>query len=35
LERKENMVSLLFMQWMPFDTSTLNRFETLVYQALE
>lgn len=29
------MVSLLFMQWMPYDGATLNRFETLVYQALE
>lgn len=35
VDRKEKMVSLLFMQWMPFDSTTLNRFETLVYQALE
>lgn len=35
VDRKEKMVSLLFMQWMPFDSSILNRFETLVYQALE
>ncbi len=34
VDREEKMVSLLFMQWMPFDTPTLNRFETLVYQAL-
>lgn len=34
VDRKEKLVSLLFMQWMPFDTPTLNRFETLVYQAL-
>jgi CubicO group peptidase (beta-lactamase class C family) len=35
VDRKEKLVSLLFMQWMPFDSSTLNRFETLVYQAVE
>jgi len=35
VDRKEKLVSLLFMQWMPFDTSILNRFETLVYQSLE
>ena len=35
VDRKEKLVSLLFMQWMPFDTPTLNRFETLVYQSLE
>jgi CubicO group peptidase (beta-lactamase class C family) len=34
VDRKENMVALLFMQWMPFDKAILNRFETLVYQAL-
>jgi CubicO group peptidase (beta-lactamase class C family) len=34
VDRKEKLVSLLFMQWMPFDGVTLNRFETLVYQAL-
>jgi CubicO group peptidase (beta-lactamase class C family) len=35
VDRKEKLVSLLFMQWMPYDGATLNRFETLVYQALE
>jgi CubicO group peptidase (beta-lactamase class C family) len=35
VDRKEKLVSLLFMQWMPFDATILNRFETLVYQALE
>ena len=34
VDRKENVVSLLFLQWMPFDAPTLNLFETLVYQAL-
>jgi CubicO group peptidase (beta-lactamase class C family) len=34
VDRKEKMVSLLFTQWMPFDPQILNRFETLVYQAL-
>jgi CubicO group peptidase (beta-lactamase class C family) len=34
VDRKENLVYLLFTQWMPFDTLLLNRFETLVYQAL-
>jgi CubicO group peptidase (beta-lactamase class C family) len=34
VDRKENLVFLLFTQWMPFDTALLNRFETLVYQAL-
>ncbi len=34
VDRKEKLVLLLFMQWMPFDTETLNRFETLVYQAI-
>lgn len=34
VDRKEKLVMLLFTQWMPFDTPTLNRFETLVYQAL-
>jgi CubicO group peptidase (beta-lactamase class C family) len=34
VDRKEKVVSLLFTQWMPFDTPILNRFETLVYQAL-
>lgn len=34
VDRKEKMTYLLFMQWMPFDSPTLNRFETLVYQAL-
>lgn len=35
VDRKEKVVALLFTQWMPFDSETLNRFETLVYQALE
>jgi CubicO group peptidase (beta-lactamase class C family) len=35
VDRKEKLVSLLFMQWMPYDGSILNRFETLVYQAVE
>lgn len=34
VDRKENLVYLLFTQWMPFDTPLLNKFETLVYQAL-
>ncbi len=34
VDRKEKMAILLFMQWMPFDTPTLNLFETLTYQAL-
>lgn len=34
VDRKEKMVFLLFTQWMPFDTQTLNLVETLVYQAL-
>lgn len=34
VDRKEKLVWLLFTQWMPFDTQTLNLFETLVYQAL-
>ncbi len=35
VDRKEKLALLLFMQWMPFDTGILNRFETLVYQAVE
>lgn len=35
VDRKEKMVFLLFTQWMPFETNLLNRYETLVYQALE
>jgi CubicO group peptidase (beta-lactamase class C family) len=34
VDRKEKLVWLLFTQWMPFDSPTLNLFETLVYQAL-
>lgn len=34
VDRKEKLVWLLFTQWMPFDTQTLNLFETLVYQAM-
>jgi CubicO group peptidase (beta-lactamase class C family) len=34
VDRQENLVYLLFTQWMPFDDATLNRFETLVYQAI-
>lgn len=34
VDRKEKMASLLFMQWMPFDTPTLNLFETLAYQSI-
>jgi CubicO group peptidase (beta-lactamase class C family) len=34
VDRKEKLAYLLFMQWMPFDTPTLNLFETLVYQAI-
>jgi CubicO group peptidase (beta-lactamase class C family) len=34
VDRKEKMAILLFMQWMPFDTPTLNLFETLSYQSL-
>jgi CubicO group peptidase (beta-lactamase class C family) len=35
VDRKEKLVYLLFTQWMPFETNLLNRYETLVYQALE
>ncbi len=35
VDRKEKLVYLVFTQWMPFDTNLLNRYETLVYQALE
>jgi len=35
VDRKEKLVSLLFMQWVPFDAPTLNKLETLVYQAME
>lgn len=34
VDRKEKLVYLLFVQWMPFDTPLLNLYETLVYQAL-
>jgi CubicO group peptidase (beta-lactamase class C family) len=34
VDPKENLAALLFMQSMPFDSVTLNRFETLYYQAL-
>jgi CubicO group peptidase (beta-lactamase class C family) len=34
VDRKENLVYLLFTQWMPFDTPLLNKLETLVYQSL-
>lgn len=34
VDRKEKLALLLFLQWMPFDSATLNLFETLVYQAL-
>jgi CubicO group peptidase (beta-lactamase class C family) len=34
VDRKEKLAYLLFTQWMPFDTETLNLFETLVYQAI-
>lgn len=35
VDRKEKLALLLFTQWMPFETEILNRFETLVYQAVE
>lgn len=35
VDRKEKLALLLFLQWMPFDQSTLNTYETLVYQAIE
>lgn len=35
VDRKEKLTMLLFQQWFPFDTTNLNKFETLVYQALE
>jgi CubicO group peptidase (beta-lactamase class C family) len=35
VDRKEKLVLLLFTQWMPFETEMLNKFETLVYQAVE
>jgi len=35
VDRKEKLVYLLFTQWMPYDGNLLNRYETLVYQALE
>ncbi|MBI4891779.1 MAG: beta-lactamase family protein [Acidobacteria bacterium] len=34
VDRKENLVYLLFTQSMPFDTPLLNLYETLVYQAI-
>ena len=34
VDRKEKLVYLLFQQWMPFDSPSLNKFETLVYQAI-
>ncbi len=34
VDRKENLVYLLFTQWMPFDSPLLNLYETLVYQAI-
>jgi CubicO group peptidase (beta-lactamase class C family) len=35
IDRKEKLVYLLFTQWMPYEGNLLNRYETLVYQALE
>lgn len=35
VDRKENMVWLVFLQWMPHDGPALNLFETLIYQALD
>jgi CubicO group peptidase (beta-lactamase class C family) len=35
VDRKEKLVYLLFTQWMPYDAAILNRFETLIYQAVE
>lgn len=35
VDRKEKLVYLLFTQWMPYEGNLLNRYETLVYQALE
>jgi CubicO group peptidase (beta-lactamase class C family) len=34
VDPKEKLAALVFMQYMPYDTATLNRFETLFYQAL-
>jgi CubicO group peptidase (beta-lactamase class C family) len=34
IDPKEDMISLFFTQYMPVDINLLNRFQTLVYQAL-
>lgn len=34
VDPKEKLAALLFLQSMPYDQATLNRFETLYYQAL-
>lgn len=34
IDPREKLAALLFMQHMPFDQATLNKFETLYYQAL-
>jgi hypothetical protein len=34
IDPKEDMVSLFFTQFMPMDINAVNRFQTLVYQAI-
>ena len=34
MDPRERTVSLLFQQYMPFDTPSLELFSTLVYQAI-
>ena len=34
IDPKEEMISLFFMQYMPTDNNLVNRFQTLVYQAI-
>ena len=34
IDPKERTVALLFMQYMPYDSATLNQFSTLMYQSI-
>jgi len=34
IDPKERTVGLLFMQYMPYDSATLNQFSTLLYQSI-
>jgi CubicO group peptidase (beta-lactamase class C family) len=34
IDPKERTVALLFMQYLPYDTATLNQFSTLFYQSI-